>query len=217
MVREYSLTMVESRLSMREQLVREATHLFAERGYRATSVADIQVACGLTGGSGALYKHFPSKRALLDAVVRQHLDTMARGVHDVAGLTASDPRAFLRAVGASVLHGIERDRELVRIIFRDLDAAPELLEEVWKDVLDNLYRSLTEWLQYERSAGQVRIDDPAAMASVLLASLTYYQILDSLIGRTPGGIDRDRYLDAWVEHAASSIGITKPQPATENR
>ncbi len=202
---------------MRQQLVREGTRLFAERGYAATSVADIQVACGLAGGSGALYKHFPSKRALLDAVVRQHLDTMARGVHEVASLSASDPRAFLRAVGASVLRGIERDRDLVRIIFRDLDNAPELSEEVWESVLDNLYRGLGEWLECERSEGRFHIDDPAATASVLLASLTYYQILDSLIGRAPGGIERDRYLDAWVEHAAASLGITEPQPAAENR
>jgi AcrR family transcriptional regulator len=39
---------------MRERLVQEATRLFAQRGYAATSVADIQLACGLTGGSGAL-------------------------------------------------------------------------------------------------------------------------------------------------------------------
>lgn len=41
--------------------------LFAERGYQAVSVADIQVAAGMTAGSGALYKHFPTKQALLEA------------------------------------------------------------------------------------------------------------------------------------------------------
>jgi AcrR family transcriptional regulator len=53
----------------REVVLREARRLFAERGYEATSVADIQAAAGLAPGSGALYKHFPSKRALLDAVL----------------------------------------------------------------------------------------------------------------------------------------------------
>jgi AcrR family transcriptional regulator len=190
---------------MRERLVQEATRLFARRGYGATSVADIQVACGLTGGSGALYKHFPSKRALLDAVVRQHLDNLARGAQDVASSAPTDPRAFLHLVGDSVLGAIERDRDLLRIIFRDLDSFPELLEEVWQGVVDNLYRGLTEWVEGECRDGRVHVADPAATASVLLASITYYQILDSLIGHTPGGIERDRYLDAWVEHALATL------------
>ncbi|MGH3265405.1 MAG: TetR/AcrR family transcriptional regulator, partial [Trebonia sp.] len=163
------------------------------------------------------YKHFPSKRALLDTVVRQHLDTMTRGAHDVADVAPQDPLAFLRVVGQSVLAGIERDRDLLRIIFRDLDAFPDLLEEIWEGVLETLYRGLTEWLENEHKAGRVHVDDPAATASVLLASLTYYQILDSLIRRVPGGIGRDRYLHAWIEHAATSLGIMEPETAAENR
>jgi len=66
MVSEYSLTM--PRTSGRAALVEVAARLFAERGFEATSVAEIQAAAGLAPGSGALYKHFASKRALLDAV-----------------------------------------------------------------------------------------------------------------------------------------------------
>ena len=209
--------MSKATISMRERLVREATRLFSERGYGTTSVADIQLACGLTGGSGALYKHFPSKRALLEAVVRRHLGSLSSGAHQVADSAAQDPRAFLRTVGDSVLSAIERDRDLLRIIFRDLDAFPDLLEEIWRGVLDNLYRSLTLWVERERDAGRVSVDDPAATASVLLASLTYYQILDSLIGRTPGGIDRGRYLDAWVEHAVASLRTTDADDAAASR
>jgi AcrR family transcriptional regulator len=192
---------------MRERLVQEATRLFAQRGYASTSVADIQLACGLTAGSGALYKHFPSKQALLDAVVRQHLDGVTQGAQDFSADAPDDARAFLNLIGASVLDAIERDRDLLRIIFRDLDAFPDLLEEIWAGVLNNLYRRLSDWIESERSSGRVHADDPEATASVLLASLTYYQILDSLIGRVPGGIERARFLEAWVAHAAASLGV----------
>ena len=47
--------------------------LFAERGFRATSVGEIEGAVGRSR-AGALYKHFPSKQALLEAAVRAHLD-----------------------------------------------------------------------------------------------------------------------------------------------
>lgn len=54
--------------SGRDALIHHARRLFAERGYHGTSVADVQAAAGLAPGSGALYKHFASKRALLEAV-----------------------------------------------------------------------------------------------------------------------------------------------------
>ena len=48
--------------STRERLLEAAITLFAHQGYEATSIADIQRACGLAPGSGALYKHFSCKR-----------------------------------------------------------------------------------------------------------------------------------------------------------
>ncbi|WP_407919908.1 TetR/AcrR family transcriptional regulator [Haloechinothrix halophila] len=74
-----------------------ATTLFSTKGFAATSVADIQVACGLTAGSGALYKHFPSKHALLSEIVRQHLESIADGRRD-AGTLPDDPRETLELV-----------------------------------------------------------------------------------------------------------------------
>ncbi len=192
---------------MRDRLVDEAARLFAERGFAATSVGDIQAACGLTAGSGALYKHFPSKRALLGAVVRRHIRTMATGHGEVTDGLGDDPRAALRLIATSVWSAMQSDRRLLRIILRDLDAFPDLLEEIWQGVLDNLYRAFTSWLILEAERGRVAVDDPAASASVLLASLTCYPILDALIGRVPGDIGKERYIASWVDHAAASLQL----------
>ena len=54
-------------VSTRERLVTEAMRLFSAKGFEATSVSQIEAAAGLAAGSGALYRHFKSKDALLDA------------------------------------------------------------------------------------------------------------------------------------------------------
>jgi AcrR family transcriptional regulator len=46
----------------RERIVTEAMRLFAERGYRGTTVWDIEEAAGLAPRAGGLYKHFRSKQ-----------------------------------------------------------------------------------------------------------------------------------------------------------
>lgn len=49
--------------SRRENLLRSAAALFAERGFAAVSTADLGEAVGISGP--ALYKYFPSKEAVL--------------------------------------------------------------------------------------------------------------------------------------------------------
>ena len=47
----------------REQILATAAELFAERGFHGVSVVELGAACGISGP--ALYKHFPSKDAML--------------------------------------------------------------------------------------------------------------------------------------------------------
>ena len=73
--------------STRERLVTEAMRLFSEKGYGATSVSQIEAAAGLAAGSGALYHHFKSKEALLDAGIDRQLDRR-RAMRDIRALFA---------------------------------------------------------------------------------------------------------------------------------
>jgi len=190
----------------RERILTEATRLFATRGYTSTSVADIQLACGRTAGSGALYKHFRSKRDLLAAVIGTHITTMREGSQSFAAQLPDDLTGALRMIAQAVWAGMQRDHQALRVMLRDLDDFPELLETLWSEVRANVYDEFTRWLRTQADIGTVHVADPDATAAVLLASLTYYPILDALIGRTPGDIEADRFAEAWVQHAAVTLG-----------
>jgi AcrR family transcriptional regulator len=58
----------------RRKILMAASKLFARQGYHKTTVSDIAQAIGLT--TGAIFHHFASKEALLDAVVTG----LARGI-----------------------------------------------------------------------------------------------------------------------------------------
>ena len=62
------------RTDTRQKLLDAGMRLFAERGFDATSVADLEEAVGLQPRRGSLYKHFANKNELLEAAVRRYLD-----------------------------------------------------------------------------------------------------------------------------------------------
>lgn len=79
----------------RKELIAVAANLFASRGYYPVTVDDIGDAVGLTGP--ALYRHFPSKEALLVAVFDQVIDQWTDRIREVVS-TAPDPASALRAI-----------------------------------------------------------------------------------------------------------------------
>lgn len=89
----------------RATIVRVAGELFAQRGYAAVGVADIAAKVDIT--PGALYKHFTSKEALLDAVLLDALDTYGPPAQEaLAGVGADGarpPAAALEHVLAVVI------------------------------------------------------------------------------------------------------------------
>ena len=61
----------------RRELIAAAARLFAARGYYAVTVDDLGEALGISGP--ALYRHFPSKQALLVAVFDQVIEIQQIG------------------------------------------------------------------------------------------------------------------------------------------
>ena len=57
-----------------QQIIDTASDLFAQHGYHGVSVHDIGAACGISGP--ALYKHYPSKQALLAATLIEISETL---------------------------------------------------------------------------------------------------------------------------------------------
>ncbi len=58
----------------RAELVQLAADMFADRGFKATTVRDIAEAAGML--SGSLYHHFDSKESIMDELLRAYIDAL---------------------------------------------------------------------------------------------------------------------------------------------
>jgi AcrR family transcriptional regulator len=197
---------VKSRSRRAEDILDQAMRLFAERGYAATPVADIQVAAGMTPGSGGLYKHFPSKQSLLEAGIDRFISEGRGATLEVPGVEGVDPRQALRQIGSLVLKVLGQDRSALRVAWRDLSAFPELNRRFVHERLQVGFTQMTKWLTDLARAGNLELEDPQATAAVLLSSLAYFRLMEGLLDATPARLSDDRFLDAWVEVGMSTLG-----------
>src|SRR3954449_8172515 len=109
--------------SRREQILRAAAQLFAERGSRSVGVDDVGAAVGVTGP--AIYRHFASKDAMLaEMLVRISERLLSGGTARIAAAGGS-PTAQLRALVDFHVDFALDNPALITVQDRDLGALSE--------------------------------------------------------------------------------------------
>ncbi|MQA35843.1 SACE_7040 family transcriptional regulator [Modestobacter roseus] len=113
-----ALTVDAAHPSRREQILRAAAQLFAERGARAVGVDDVGAAVGVTGP--AIYRHFAGKDAMLAEMLLRISERLLAGGGDRVAAAGDDPLAQLRALIAFQVEFALDNPALITVHDRDL-------------------------------------------------------------------------------------------------
>ncbi|MET0830503.1 MAG: helix-turn-helix domain-containing protein [Microbacterium sp.] len=185
-------------------MLEAAAELFGLNGYKATTIAQIEKAAGLSPGSGGLYRHFPSKKALLHESLKRQVDSgpdLSRYMSPPAD--PDDIRSQLRAIAQAGLRRLEHERDLNRLLLRDLRDFPDLLAMVRDTELRRVHDGLTRWLGANGGAGAL---DPATVAAILMGAVSHYWIMSDVYGGThPFHPHEDDFLTALADMTASAL------------
>jgi AcrR family transcriptional regulator len=103
----------------REQILKEAARLFAERGFHGVGVDEIGAAVGISGPG--LYRHFPGKDAMLAELLVGISERLLDGGRLRVGETTGDPRALLGSLIDGHIDFALDDRPLITLHDRELD------------------------------------------------------------------------------------------------
>jgi AcrR family transcriptional regulator len=185
--------------------------LFAERGFRETSVGDIESAVGLQPRRGALYRHFPSKEALLHAAVNGHLERIDRGLTEIDALTGSDPLDSLMTLGRWFLAELDAAEPLFRVLEQDQRLLREVRDSVRDRVVDAGHRRVSDLIRAR--AGDVAVDADAS-AALIIGPLVNQRRTAWTFGRPPLAVDDERLLRAWHATVVALVTSIRQPPAT---
>jgi AcrR family transcriptional regulator len=217
-------------MSTREALLNSAMRLFGENGYRATTIAQIEQAAGLSPGAGGLYSHFPSKLALLEAGLRRVMDEPAQAPADPppvdpapVDLDAAAPPLVdqLESIGRAGLARLRHDQDLNRVLIRDLRGMPELLELVAEREIRPAHAQLRAFLAHswptlcgsERGAGDTDAS-VTALAAVLIAAISHYWIFVDVFGEHPAQVTEDDFIRMLARLGATVINSDRATETT---
>ncbi len=146
----------------RDQILTEASRLFAAGGFNGTAIRLIAKTCGIT--EAAIYRHFKSKVHLYEEVIRAKATE-----HDIAGQLArptgdQDIEQVLAGLAEYVLDLAGRDPELMQLMLnnsRENDPATTVLfQEVRLPLIDHLAAEIKNRIK----SGELREVDPVITA-----------------------------------------------------
>jgi AcrR family transcriptional regulator len=133
--------------SRRDELLAIAARLFAEKGFRNTTVRDIADAAGIL--SGSLYHHFDSKESMVDEILSTFQEELFGQYDAILASADLDPLAKLEQAVVVSFEAIDKHRDEVAIYQNDaaylltferfayLGERNQQSREVWLTLLQN--------------------------------------------------------------------------------
>ena len=124
----------------RRALVDHAARLFASQGFTRASTDELGAAAGISGP--AVYRHFPTKQAVLAALLEGVSEELARGGEEAVAAASSPHDALARLVAFQVDFALRR-ADVIRVQDRDL---PHLAEDSRRTVRRLQRRYVETWV-----------------------------------------------------------------------
>ena len=177
----------------RADMVSIAGELFAQKGYRATTVREIADAAGIL--SGSLYHHFDSKESIGDEILSGFINEVLANYRDALD-AAPDPKAALEQIVRSTSRTLSQHRAALAMLQNDwAHFAGQARFAYLPKALREIERIWIEHLELGKQAGMFRPDlDPR---------LTYRLLQDVLWvpaqWRRTRGYSTDQVVDGFLQ------------------
>jgi TetR/AcrR family transcriptional regulator, regulator of autoinduction and epiphytic fitness len=155
----------------RAAILAAATALFGAQGFSRTSLA--QVATAAQVSRSTLFKQFPTKSSLFDAIVD---DVWTPRAQLAADLDPADAEAGIRALGTVYAELLRRPgmADLFRLVISEAPSSPELGRRQFDLGKMPFFEEVRRYLEAASRAGALTVDDPTMAATQMLGMISNF-------------------------------------------
>lgn len=188
-----------------------AVALVAERGFRGTTIDDIEDAAGLTRGGRAFYRHFDAKEDVVFAAFDRHVEAIKQFESAESFLPLGDLRSELTLICRVGLIQMTSERTLVRVLEKEGDRFPQIRHQLRESMVNAGHRQIAALIA--RYNAEV---DSEALAAVLLGGVVNYRRGDWTFDGPALDVDEERFIATWVDAAQAAITATRSRPEDDD-
>jgi AcrR family transcriptional regulator len=163
----------------REQILVAALGVFSDNGFAETKMDKVAARAGVAKGS--LYLYFPSKQALLEALVTRY--TLLPELPElVDSLRDCPPALAIPTLVTEMWKRLRSRAELARVVVREIQSHPARGKLYSEQIGMRAGRVLAEYLELWMKRGEIRRMDALAAAQSLFGMLWYFLLTQELMG-----------------------------------
>jgi len=167
----------------REQLIRVAIELFSRKGFSGTTTKEIANAAGVT--EALIFRHFPTKEALYDAILLWRVETgrFSEGYVEMQERAeARDDVGLFRAVLRGMLDFHRENVDFLRLMFFAKLEGHELGETFRERHIKPSHEFLERYVAMRQTEGAFRAVDPSTVVGAILG-MAFFHSMNSNIFR----------------------------------
>lgn len=191
--------------STAERILDAALELFADQGFDRTSVGDIEEAAGLSRRSGGFYRHFDSKRDVLEAVIDRHAEKNEQLDQLFEKLSPNDSESAFRLFLQSGMELIERGHKVYLSLLPLADEYPDLFERMHDEIVARSYDTVERWARTRKEQGVEFSSDPKILGLICVHAMVQYKQESTLFDQLPAGVSEEDYLETLVDLVLGQI------------
>jgi len=165
-----------------EEILDAALSEFTSRGFEAARMEDIAKRAGLS--KAAIYLYFPSKMAVLEALIEAKVGPLAQHAQTLAAMGADDPLMALRMLATAAAHRMA-DPNLIavpRLVIGISGRFPEIATYYREQVVEKARGALETLIEGAMAKGQMRPADKNAVVRAFIGPLFFEAMWTHVLG-----------------------------------
>ncbi|MCZ4278312.1 TetR/AcrR family transcriptional regulator [Rhodococcoides yunnanense] len=154
-----------------QEILDQATRLFADKGFASTTLQDIADATGLT--RPALYHYVANKDALLSRLISESTETPAAVLREINARSDIGPTEKLRKMAMSIALNQVQNADRFKLIIRSEAELPENISRTYEQSRRHVLKEFMTVVEDGIKAGEMRPVNPRTAALGVIGMLNW--------------------------------------------
>lgn len=185
-----------SREATRLRILEAALRMFSQKGYSGATTREMAREAGVS--EMTLFRHFPSKEALFEAVLSTHTFLPAlKGI--IPSLQTMPVDEALVSLARKYLETLDARRDFIKIMLSECRFFPEKVHAIYHAFLSEIFSTLAAYFREMQKKGVMRPFDPLLGARAFLAMFfTYFLTTDIVMFQAREHSSADMVIHEYV-------------------